>query len=79
MAVAHAISPLDMRAQVDQAPGAHPIALGLRPLQDVGFQRGLLTRAELFRAAGAGAVMQIVRSLSIEALDGIVQGLVNGR
>ena len=64
-----------MLAQVDQAPGAHPIALGLRPLQDVGFQRGLLTRAEVFRAAGAGAVMQTVRSLSIEALDGIVQGL----
>ena len=38
-------------------------------------ERGLLTRAELFRAAGAGAVMQAVRSLSIEALDGIVQSL----
>ena len=29
--VAHAISPLDVLAQVNQTPGAHPIALGLRP------------------------------------------------
>jgi len=54
LAVAHAISPLDMLAQVSQAPGAHPIALGLRPVQDVRLERGLLTRAELFRATGAG-------------------------
>src|SRR4051794_33911089 len=64
-----------MLAQVDQTPGAHPIALGLRPVQDGGLERGLLTRAELLRAAGPGPVMQTVRSLGLEALDGIVQGL----
>jgi hypothetical protein len=64
-----------MLAQVDQTPGAHPIALGLRPVQDVGPERGLLPRAELLRAAGPGPVMQTIRSLGIEALDGIVQGL----
>ena len=74
-AVVDAISPLDIVTQIDQAPGADPIALGLRPAQDMGLERGLLTRAELFRATGPGPVMQTIRSLGIEALDGIVQGL----
>ncbi|EIM30276.1 hypothetical protein MicloDRAFT_00010810 [Microvirga lotononidis] len=56
-------------------PGAHPIVLGLRPVQDMGLESGLLTRAKLLRATGPRAVMQTVRSLGIEALDGIVQGL----
>ena len=64
-----------MLAQVDQTPGTDPIALGLRPVQDVGLERGLLAGSELFRATGAGPVMQTVRSLSIEALNGIVQSL----
>lgn len=38
LAVVDAISPLDMLAQVDQTPGAHPIALGLWPAQDVGLE-----------------------------------------
>jgi hypothetical protein len=41
----------------------------------VGFQRRLLARSELLGAARAWPVVQAVRSLSIEALDGIVQGL----
>ena len=73
--VAHTISPLDVLAQVNQTPGANPIALGLRPVQDVGLERGLLTRTELLRATGARPVVQTIGSLSIEALDGIVQGL----
>ena len=64
-----------MLAQVDQTPSTDPIALGLRPVQDVGLERRLLTRAELLRATGTRAVMQTVRSLSVEALDGVVQGL----
>ena len=64
-----------MLTQVDQTPGTDPIALGLRPVQNVGLERRLLTRVELFRATRAGPVMQTVRSLDIEALDRIVQGL----
>ena len=41
----------------------------------MGLERGLLTGAELFRATSPGPVVQSVRSLSIEALYGIVQGL----
>ena len=64
-----------MLAQINQTPGTDPIALGLRPVQNVGLERRLLTRAELLRPTGTRAVMQTVRSLGIEALDGIVQGL----
>jgi hypothetical protein len=70
-----AASLLDMLAQVDQRPGAHPIALGLRPVQDVGLEGSLLTGVELLRATRPGPVMQTVRCLDIEALDGIVRGL----
>src|SRR5688572_16818368 len=72
LAVADPIGSFDMLAQVSQTPGADPIALRLRPAQDMSFQRRLLTRAELFRTTGAMAVMQSVRSPSIETLDGIV-------
>jgi hypothetical protein len=41
----------------------------------VGFQRRLLARSELLRAASPVPVVQAVRSLSIEALDSIVQSL----
>ena len=75
LAVVNAIRPLDMLAQIDQAPSTHPIALGLRSTQDVSLERRLLTGVELLRATGAGPVMQTVRSLGIEALDRIVQGL----
>jgi hypothetical protein len=64
-----------MLAQVSQAPGTDPIALRLRAAQDMSFQRRLLTRSELFRSASARTVVQTVRALSIEALDGIVQSL----
>ena len=43
--------------------------------QDVRLEGRLLTRTELLRAVRARPVMQTVRSLSIEALKGIVQGL----
>ncbi len=49
--------------------------LGFGFAQDLGLERCLLAGAELFRATGSGPVVQTVRSLSIEALDGIVQGL----
>jgi len=74
-AVVDAVRPLDVLAQIDQTPGAHPIALGFGSAQDVGLERCLPAGAELFRATGSGPVVQTVRSLSIEALDGIVQGL----
>jgi hypothetical protein len=64
-----------MLAQVSQAPGDHPIALRLRSTQDVGFQGRLLTGTELLRATSPGSVVQTVRTLSIEALNGIMQGL----
>lgn len=41
----------------------------------MGLERGLLTRAELFRATRARPVVQTVMTLNIEALDGIVQSL----
>jgi len=75
LTVAHAVRPLDMLAQVDQPPGADPIALRFRPVQDVSPEGGLLTGTELLRAARTRPVMQTVRSLRIEALDRIVQGL----
>jgi hypothetical protein len=66
-----------MLAQVDQTPGAHPIALRLRPAQDVRLQGRLLTGTELLRATRARLVVQTVRTLSIEALNGIVQSLAS--
>jgi hypothetical protein len=75
LAVVHPIGSFDMLAQISQAPGAHPIALRLRPAQDVRPERRLLTRTELLRATGARPVVQAVGSLSIEALDRIVQSL----
>src|SRR4051794_37213762 len=75
LTVVDAIGPLGMLAQVDQTLGAHSIALGLRSMQDMRLERRLLARSELFRATGPGPVVQAVRTLGIEALDGIVRGL----
>ena len=75
LAVADPIGLFDMLAQIDQTPGADPIALRLWPVQDVRLQGRLLPAAELLRATGAGPVMQTIRTLGIEAPDGIVQSL----
>ena len=40
-AVVHAIPALDVRAQIDQTPGANPVALRRRPAQNVRLERGL--------------------------------------
>jgi hypothetical protein len=52
--VAHAIVLLNIPAQVEQVPGADPIALRLRPTQDVRLQRGLLTGRKLLRKDWSG-------------------------
>ena len=54
LAIADAIGSLEIVTQINQSPGADPIALRLRSPQDMGFQRRLLTGTELLRATSPG-------------------------
>jgi hypothetical protein len=54
LAVAHAIGLFGMRADVDQPPSTHPVALGTGTAQHPGLERRLLPRRQPLRPTGAG-------------------------
>ena len=75
LAVAHAVGLLGMGADVDHPPGAHPVALGVRPAQHPGLEGGLLPRSQGLRAARAGPIVQAGRSLGVVADYRVAQRL----
>jgi hypothetical protein len=74
-AVAHAIPALDVRAQIDQTPGANPVALRRRPAQNVRLERGLLPRAQPLGAPRARLVVKPRGARRVEAQHRIAQRL----
>jgi hypothetical protein len=56
-----------MGADVDQAPSADPVPLGVGPAQHPGLERGLLPGRQRLRPARAGPVVQPGRSLGVVA------------
>ena len=73
--VVHAIPALDVRAQIDQTPGANPVALRRRPAQNVRLERGLLPRAQPLGAPRARLVVKPRGARRVEAQHRIAQRL----
>ena len=64
-----------MVAQVDQAPGADPVPLGIGTAQDMRLEGRLLALAQPLGPAAARPVVQALGTFGVEAQDGIAQGL----
>ena len=64
-----------MGADVNQAPGAHPVALRVRPAQHPGLQRRLLPRRQRLRTTGAAPVVETGKTLGVVADHGVPQRL----
>src|SRR3712207_9337517 len=63
----HAIDLFDMVADVDQSPGAHPVAFGVRAAQDPGFEGCLLPFRQRLRPARARPVVQAIHPFRVVA------------
>lgn len=72
-AVSHAITPLDMLAEIRQAPCTDPVPLRPGTAQDVCPERGLLTFAQPLGPAWTRLVVETVGSLGMEAQYRIAQ------
>jgi hypothetical protein len=64
-----------MVADVDHAPGTHPVALGVRPAQNPGLERRLLPWRQRLRPARAGPVVQAGHPFRVVAQHGIPERL----